>query len=619
MDPSTASFQPQRPPASTAAGQQSSRLPESSIGQASPGETPDADTGSDRRHRKPHPIAHIAIALTSAVLVGSPLVFLQRPQYRCVSTLAIAGEPTPQQVQRYRFELLDHAREQFARTDELGPTSRRWFVNSPGPQQLRLGVDFSNPQEGIAKVRRVAESYCRRMATHAAGALATQSDAELILGERAQTLRSKLDIAQEKMDVAQSILPQHNPTDGHLALIDRWGSLESQFASARDLLFDAKNTATSLERSPSPHFAVVSKEDRDNAFKEDRALSQDLRELQVNLTELKLHLLNVWQQSAGPLEPLSIAVDDLINVVAPERIASLEDSDRKLLERVKQTAKQYKTELSTFEKTWHREFTSLRSMQADPRNDGILNVYQSVRGSLRDFLFDGSKRLSKLRTDVRSFSLGSADTAKYHVLRSNLTRAFQAVQTTHHRFEFAAGAIETPHNFRLDAALLGARGLRRRSRERINAIETRLQTLAIEKARQKQSVDLADAKKHVEDRRDDVDEVVNQLIILQGSINQSANDIAAYHQAAKRAQVTRAQWNLLNDETHSIDAQLMTLQQQREAQAAASHVTVVSCKSLGSSANLNERIRVGAMAACLTFLVVFLGQWLVRRRWTMPL
>ncbi len=562
----------------------------------------------------PKRIQTVMLATGFALAVGALLAWLEPPQYRCVATFHVSGVTGSVRFSQYRMQLSDFVRSEFERTDPRDSTLQPWSLESPNGTILRLGVIVAEPSTGLDDLRRLAGRFCEHMDAQAQGARQRQSEAEKGLAQYGDALRTRWTEARSSADRTDAVVPAVNPDTTRLGEIDRWDSFQADLAEIRGQLGLAETLVTRLETGPSPTHAVVSRSDREEALKADDALEQDLRELRVNLTELKLHLLNVWQQSSGPLEPLELAVDDLIAIVSPQRLPEVEASTSALLAPVRTAAQAYRTALASFSQTWHREFTLLRRIEPDPHNAQIVDQFQTVRRSLRDFLFDGSKRMTALRASVRAVSEDPTGSARLHVFHANLTRAFQTAQTAHHRFEFAAGALETPENFRLDAALLGARGLRRRTRDRIQSIDTKLQAKAIERSRELRLIELQQARMAVRQRRAAYDQSVDRMLELQTQLNRKADETVAYLKATQAAGIASARAQVLHDELGVIDTRLQDLATERQREADASDVTLVSCEVQDRPANSAQRLRVGGLGGALAFLAVLLTQWWVMRQ-----
>ena len=244
----------------------------------------------------------------------------------------------------------------------------------------------------------------------------------------------------------------------------------------------------------------------------------------------------------------------------------------------------------------------------------VLDIYQRLRRNLNDFLFDMARRLSTMRSQVHAVGADPRDTARHHVFQSNLMRAFQTVQAAHHRFEFAAGAIETPDNFRLDAAIKSARGLRRRSQDRIRTIEEQLQAKATEHAKKRRVEKLIEAERFIDQARTATNKTVDELLALQEELNLGAEASEAFLRTVLRAEVATSRLEFARTDATQIEDRLRDLAAKRLSAADAASIELVSCDVTGRPINLSERLRIGGIGAALTLLTILLGQWWITRR-----
>ena len=543
------------------------------------------------------------------------LAFTGRSDYRCCATFRILGDVTPAQRVTLRHELSNYAWESLTGAD--GPRVRipPMHVDSPSPDQLRLTVITTSRKTGLRRVRQTAEGYGERMRVLAQAARITPTEAEDTLSEYVSTLQVRLDDARDQVDAAFAALPESNASENVQLLMAQWQPLRGRFDRVKQELTQASADLTQLRSQPEPTHGIVSSEERQQAQMADEALQQDLRELVVNLTELKLHLLTVWQQSAGALERLTLAADDVIKTAAYDpRKLELEEADAGRVTSIETAANAYAETLNAFAEAWSQEFTTLRQLDVDPLSGEVLDVYYRVLRRLNDFLFHASKQLSTLRAAVDVLSADPRDTARHHVFQSDLVRAFHTMQAAHHRFEFAVDAIETPQNFRLDAAIKSARGLHRRSQERIRGIQQRLQAQALKRAKEQRVQELATVKEVFERARAATDETVNELIALQDELNLTAKDSEAFFRTLLQAEIASARLEITHGDLDTTQQRLRELAAQRMASSNSLGVELVSCDVLGGPVNLGERLSIAGLAAVLTLLAVLLTQWWIIRR-----
>ncbi len=566
------------------------------------------------RGRASRPRLHFLLAGIAAILVGTILAFTGRSDYRCCATFRILGDATPAQRVTLRRELSSYAWESLTGEDSPRVRIPPMHVDSPSPDQLRLTVITPSRKAGLRRVRQTAEGYSERMRVLAQAARITPTEAEDTLSEYVSTLRERLDDARDRVDAAVAALPESDTSENLQLLMAHWEPLRDRFGTVKQELAQASADLTHLRSEPEPTHGVVSSEERQQAQMADEALQQDLRELVVNLTELKLHLLTVWQQSAGALERLKLAVDDVIKTAAHDpRKLELEKADAGTVTSIETAANAYAETVNAFAEAWSREFTTLRQLDIDPLSGEVLDVYYRVLRRLNDFLFDASKQLSTLRAAVDVLSADPRDTARHHVFQSDLVRAFQTMQAAHHRFEFALDAIETPQNFRLDAAIKSARGLHRRSQERIRGIQQRLQAQALKRAKEQRIQELATVKEVFDRARAATDETVNELIALQDELNLTVKDSEAFFRTLLKVEIASARLEITNDDLDTTQQRLRELAAQRMASSNSLDVELVSCDVLGGPINLGERLSIAGLAAVLTLLAVLLTQWWIIR------
>lgn len=570
----------------------------------------------DGGRRPPRP--SVMLAAIAGIAVGLALALAGRLDYRCGATLRIVGEASPAYRAMLRHELSSHAWKTAIGPNGTGSQVQPVGIESPSPDELRLSVIAHSRKEGLLRVRRIAEGCRERARALAEAARVAPTEAENVLSQYLSTLRQRLDDARDQVDAAIAALPEANPSENLKLLIDRWELLRDRFDTAKQQLSLASADLAELQSASEPTHGIVSAGQRRQAQEADEALQQDLRELAVNLTELKLHLLTVWQQSGGALDRLKLAADDLVKTASNDpRTHGRDQADSGRMTSIETASRAYTEALDVFAEGWNREFTALRQLDVDPLNGEVLDVYYSVQRRLGDFLFHASKRLSTLRAAVDILSTDPRDTARHHVFQSDLVRAFQTMQAGHHRFEFALDAIEIPQNFRLDASIKSARGLRRRSQERIRGIERRLQAQALKRAKERRGRELASASELVESVRTATAQTIDGLLALQDELNPTATDSDAFFRAVVKAEIASARLEITHGDLDATEQRLRELAAGRIADSDSIGVEIVSCEVVGGPTNLGERLSFGGLGAVLTFLAVLLTQWwMIRRSWS---
>jgi hypothetical protein len=553
-------------------------------------------------------------AVAAAAAIGVALTFAGPFEYRCTATLRIGGEASAERCAAYRKELLDYLWERVGTLVDTGVAPRRWLVDSPAAGLLRICVNTSDRKAGVSYARSIADGYCNKMQALSARTRTTPTEAEGILAEYLTELQTRLSDAQSQVDAAIETLPQTDPSEHRDTLVSRWKTLRSNFAVARQQLAEVSAGLDRVRSEPEPTHGMVTREERASEMAADEALQQDLRELAVNLTELKAHLLGVWRQTGDPLGQLTSAVGELIDTTTQVDGGGPRFGKVSEIEALAASAQEFRAALTAFAEAWNSEFAALAQLEVDPLSGEGLDIHQHLRRRLNDYLFGVAKRLAAMRLQVQAIGADSSDTARHHVFLSNLMRAFQTVQAAHHRFEFAAGSIETPDNFRIDAALTSARGLRRRSQDRIHVIEERLQERAAERTRKRRLEDLTNAEQFIAMVRTATDKTVDDMVALQEELNLGAAQSEAFLRAVLRAEVATSRLELVRNDLGKTEDRLRELSARRTSAADAGDIEVVSYETSGRPVNLNERLRIGGIGAVLALVTVLFGQWWIARR-----
>ncbi len=556
----------------------------------------------------------VGLALTVAIVAGTVIMLAGRFEHTCAVTMRITGDASRDQLMAVRGELLSFVSSRMADTAGRAVAPGAWFADSAGPDQLQFGIIAFNRKAGVARARDIAEGFQSRMRAVAAHARETPGVDERVLSEHADGLRARLSDSRAQVTHAMERLPEKDVPENHTALLTRWETRRADFKLKRVQLSDATAEVARLLAEPDPTHGLVSADRRREALESDAALQQDLRELEVNLTELKLHLLNAWQTSSGALERLTLATGELIETTLAVRGNGGSDDVVALVGDLTRAAEDYRNMLAGFSEAWNRGFTAVRRLKVDPHRGEMLNVYERVRRQLNDFLFQASKRFSAMRSQLRRLDEDPSDSARHHVLQSNLMRAFQAMQGAHHRFEFAATALETPDNFRMDAALKTAKGLRRRSQAHVRDTERRLQAEAAKRASRERAERLAGAQRTAQFLRDLTDLAVSELLAVQDHLNLSSEQKEAFLRSLLEVELATARERLLEDDLTRIEERIEQLATERTSAAQSADIEIVSCGVTGPPVNVIGQVRLAGVVAAITLAAALLGQWWITRR-----
>ncbi len=552
------------------------------------------------------------LTIAAALIVGTAVTLAGRLEYVCGVTLRLDSEAGVEQADQFRKELWDYAWHHLGdATRRQGP--RRWYVDAPAAHLLRLCRTVSDPQAGVAALRDLAGGFLAKLQQERADARTSPSPAEHALTNRQSELQTRWEAAQAQLESLGAELPDGEPREQQRARLAKWQTLRIQFSSAQKQLAQATKEAAQIRSAAPPTHGIVPTTARERALQADSALQQDLRELAVNLAELKRYLLDVWQASAASLDGLSHALGKVYDTTRRFADATLPDPQHRFLERLSTETDSFIASTTTFARVWNAEFAALRQIETNPLDGEQLDIHTRSYRLLKDFLFDGGKHAETLRTCVQEFIDASSQNARQHTLRSDLTRGLATLESVFRRFASAAGQIDPRENFRLDSALRGAHGLRRRTRQRITAIDERLQTKALAEAIRQRAKERTQADEQVATRRAEAEEIIQELVALQDELNVGATLSDQYLRASLTAELATDQMMRTQTDLAWTRKQIDKLASRRIA-AQDVDVSFVECGVIDGPINLWHKAGIGGLAALLTLLSVTLCQWWLARR-----
>jgi len=565
-------------------------------------------------HRSPRRASGILLAFVAAIVVGAAIALAGRLEYRCAATFRIVPAPTDTTRAHYRKELLHYAWRQFSSNSDAETGTPVWLVESPSEAQLRLCLTTSDRPAGLERVRMLAHGFLSVMAELAETTRVTPTESEQLLLAYGNELERSLDEAQTQLDAALATLPSDDPLHRRQSLRVQWDELRAAFSTAREQVTEASARYQRLVSESEPTYAIVSTEQRQTSLQADDSLQQDLKELGVTLTEVKAHTLTVWQRAVAPMQQLGDAAEAFDAALVAASPETLPPATRAQLSPIRSAFNAYLEELNTFRDGWSTDFADLRETSPDAYTAVVLDRHQSISRLLSDFLFASSRALSQMRSAVNGLNEGFSDLARDHVLRSNLVRAFHKIQNAHHRFEFAAGDIQSPEHFRLDAALKSARGLRRRTKVRMDQIEQELQAEALDAARRHRMGETHAAKQLLEQVRDTADESIESLVNLQENLNLNTDLSEEFQRAMLKIEVATSRFRLTQTYLDQTKSRLRDLRAKRLTPDNPTTIELDRCEVLGPAVDWSKRAQTGGLGAALTLITVLLGQWWVSRR-----
>ncbi len=560
--------------------------------------------GSGRSKRR---LAQIALAVLAGLFVGGAMLLAEPFQHHCGATFQIANASDLAQFGKYRKELMGFVWGDDQKTPQQQGGSK-WQVGVPTAGVLRIAMETSDADLGAQQAEAMARGFLTHLQALNESEWSIPTESESFLQSYTEVLTKRLDDAQKQLDTAMVNLPKADPRPDKGNLMDRWHSVRGDFDTARTQLRQAGDEFKRLTQQGELTHAAVSAEERQAALMADADLQQDIKELGATLTELKLHMLNVWQKSSASLEQLGAAAATGLTHVSDLDAETTPSSMREAYAAIASEMAAYRDAAAAFAKGWNAEFSELQHAELNTQEATLLDAYQRAKTMLNEFLFHAGNRLSAVRESVNQLSRDPADDAKHHLRQSDAARASAELQTAHHRFEFAAGAIDTPNNFRLDSALRIARGLRRRVADRIRAINEGLQKLAIARATDERNRTMSALDDILRKSREASDATTEELIALQDGLQTASASSEQFVAAVANAELANNRLQLTRTDLNQAENQLRELAEKRATAQRGAELKIVSAGVLQKNVNLHDRLRVAGVGASVTCLAVLLGQ-----------
>jgi len=560
----------------------------------------DGDRLPASRFRR-HPIILAIIAAGAGIVT----VLAGGFHYRCTLELAIAGAPGNESLlAQYRRELLElmPAASHIASETTTGWSVRTW----PNRGSLRFTFLASSTVAGEGEITHLAESFAGRLASVANEARSTPGDAERVLAEQLDGFKAELSSLQppavSRLDTAPS-----DPSDPFAVRDAATASLTNSrngYRIVRQKLDDLTSRLRTLQATPVSSLVKIDPAVRRAGLEADVELAQDLKTLKVHLVEIKSRLLEVAQAAAPRLEELAAAVEDLRRTGDTPAAQSATGAHRLAAENLMNTAKQYQRLLSDFSGAWDRELTSLRDDPTDPLVGEVIEVQSRLADLAGDLLFQTVEPLSAMKAQVDALAAEPRNAAGHYELISVSTRRFHRLRTAHHQFEFTASDVKTINNPRLDAAVRSARGLHKRSLERVRTIDERLQEEARRQAVEQRDREAADLTRRIEELRTQTDATVGVILAAQDRLVEASPKVDTH----VRQQFTAQRTNELENRIASTRRRLNELAAARSSPLDPDAVTVTDRRVDRIPVNLAQRLASGWLVTATILVAALLAR-----------
>ena len=556
------------------------------------------------------------IALVCAALVGGAVTWVEGFQYECTAVIAHRNPSPAGGGEKLQARFREHLARRVADETTDGFVPDAWHVETLATGGLRLAVRTSDKAGGRAFVEEVATGFVQDLSESRAAARLRPDEAEQVVSAYVQRLQQRLANFNEHAARAEASTPGSDPRPERQQRLDQWQSQSAQYKEIHTTLRSAAETLRRLEAAPPPNHGVVTAEQRRRAVEADEALVQDLAELEVQLGEVKVSVLSVAQEVAERLAALTAAAHALAAALPEKQSDGQSNSEAPALPwgDLPALVEEYDQAIVGFEGAFVPWSVKLRRWTCDPRSARVLDMHQEASSMLAAFMHRSAHLLATMRERLQSAGGEISDTARHHVLHSNLVRSLAKLRRAHDRFGFAADQIKPTLNFHIDAPLRSARGLRKRSRLRIEHIERGLERQARTAARKAHSDRIERTRQLLQATRGEIDENVADILDLQNELNLSAETSEAFLKAVLQHQFAKNLAQAAQDDMLEMKTRLDHLRAKRAEKWAHFDLQVSPATITASPINLYPRLKTGTLAAFATLLAVGLVQWWAGRR-----
>ncbi len=561
-------------------------------------------------HSVSRPGVGVFLTIIIGFCVGAGMLLATPLQYVNGARFVITGLNPSADLDYYRQALQAYSWQFESSMTSDNPEHARWFVESPTATQLTLCCTGRKGSTAVQLIEAAARAFVKEINDEISLIREKPSEQEDWLGQQTATIQAQLAHANGQVEKALAGLKSDDPVALRDELMARWTVSRDTFAKDRQDYLRADARLKSLQQQPLPNFGVVTPKIQDEAYQANTALQQDLDEMRVHLSELKLHLLNVWQKSVPILDELVQAGESFSQTLSKANTYGSSLPLPALLD----MAIQYRSALDRFASDWRAEFIAIRQREIDAMSPQLPRLHESVRSRLGGYLFEAGKSLGSARRQVQAIADSSADDARFHVMYSELVRTFQQLQSLHHRFEFAAGDIESRRNYRLDISLRASRGLHRRSKQRMKEIDDTLASRALVNSKKQHHEDIELAKLAVAAARDGIDESFEALLALQERLNINIGLSDNFLRASVTAELAGEQVSSAKQQLSQTQSQHQMLAQSRIGVLPKSRIECIECGVIRGPINLGPRLQTAGLAGLLTMLALGLSRWRLLRK-----
>ncbi len=568
-----------------------------------------------RGHSPPAPRQRVTVLLPimGAIVVGFVLLIAGRNVHLCGATFHLPEKLDSTQRDLCRNTLYDVVSADFGVSAGVAG-DRDFFVDFPTRNTLRFAFKTPKNDVALAQAERASDKFLVSVERELVQAREEPSEAEMEVIAHIVELESLLAAERVILEQAVAGVPEEDRRAERDGLLDQWRSVRERYRTSGARVTEVAGSVHDLRNAPPPSHGIVTAEKRKQALAADLGLQQDLKELSVALTEIRGQIGRVQAATATLHSQLNGATTKLAEFPYGVELGKLPQTMSDNVSALSGSAEAFRDSFASFSGIWARELSAIGDSPIDPRSQELLDGYQRTRSALNGFLFDSSKLLAAMRDSAHDIDTLKSDDGRVLQLQGRVSRSFQTLQTFYHRFEFAASQIDRSQNFRLDAAMRSASGLRRRSRQRMQKIDDALQVAALDQMKSFRSTSLQQAEALLEFTRGENDETVSTLVELQDQLSERVGSVEIFVTATVRAEMASRNVESLRTTIAETKTRLGELESARKSRGASVKIELAAAGILGPPINVGERFRTSGLGAAITLLGLLFGQWWVARR-----
>ncbi len=482
-----------------------------------------------------------------------------------------------------------------------------WHVQAnPEQRWLTLEVLAAESQQTALQLQRLSASYLDRLRQVSREHCDRARQDEEDLSSRIQMLVQDLSGIEERIATIGERMPTSDPVAQIISDWDRLAAQEQEYESLLSTLTQATLRREDLKNTPMPRTVYVLPEKREQAYKENVVLSEDLRQLEVQLVQVKSALVSLWRNASSRLETLLDTAAGLSTSSQTPGAVTDDPKQAAMLDRIAESAESYHQKTAGFAQEWSRGLLGLQAITPDPAGKDVLDLYDRIARSTGDFLHETSGMLTALRLRVRMLKEQPTTSQSDYAIVAEVTKRFSELSNAHRDFERAATELVSSDNYLLSAMMQTVRRLTYRTRSTRKAVDQELENEARLEEIQRKENELLTLDNRIVKTQEAMIQTVTAMIKRQRDIRLATNLLPACNEAKEELVAHTTRHEILSHQLHDLRQQYAALQADSN-DSDPLNVTGISNSAPAVSerpANLGDMLTAALLAWCITFLAL---------------